>query len=74
MRALAAFLILLLAACQSAPPTVELVRVCPPLKTYSAAQQQELASEWDELPEAAKMFIDDYQATRQSIRACEASR
>lgn len=43
--------------------------VAPPIKAYSAAEQQELADAYPKLPPIAQKFIRDYGVQRNMARA-----
>lgn len=68
IRAIAAFSLLLLAACSTTP-----VAICPPLKTYPPEFSERLANELEAMPSdsATVQAIGDYMATRDMLRKCQ---
>ncbi len=62
-------LLLALSAC--APTTIKLI--CPPIVSYTAAEQAQAADELEAMPEGSIIrgrFMPDYGKLRAQIRAC----
>lgn len=63
-----------LAGCASAPGAPTITIGCPPIATYSAAQQLRVAAELTALPPEdadLALFISDYETLRDAARACQ---
>ena len=70
-------ILLVTAGCADKPASISLPSriACLPLRTWSAAEQDQLRKEYDALPAPAKMRVafQDYVAMRDEDRACLAN-
>jgi hypothetical protein len=75
MRVLALAAVLWVAACASAPPPIDIRVECPPLRTWTKAEQIALAAALSAIPEGSVIWVmqREWQATRDAIRACKKS-
>ena len=70
-RSAAILALLVLTACAS-PAPLDVKVVCPPLRTWTAAEETALAAALAPIPEASPLWAleKDWQATRDAIRVC----
>lgn len=71
MQWIAPILLLSLVSCATTPS--EVVRACPVIRAYTAAQQDQAADELDRLgyPSTLAQFMADYADLRQQVRDCK---
>lgn len=72
MNRLALIACLCLAGCATAPPPLDVQVKCPPLRTWSQAEQAALADAMAKIPSDSPVWSMelDWQQSRDAIRAC----
>lgn len=72
MKRFALIVCLCLAGCATAPPPLDVQVKCPPLRTWSQAEQTALADAMAKIPQDSILWQleIDWQAERDAIRAC----
>lgn len=73
MRKLAAIVTFAILAGCASPPPIDVTIACPPLRTWTPAEQAALAAALTPIPEASPIWTmeKDWQAMRDAIRACQ---
>lgn len=69
------FAMLILAGCANAPPPLDVTIQCPPLRTWTSAEQAALAMAMAPIPRDSMIWTLelDWQSQRDAIRACSKS-
>lgn len=75
MKRLSLLAIFVLGACAETPPPLDVTVACPPLTTWTVADQAALAATLSPIPSESILWKleMDWQRTRDAIKACRAA-